>query len=240
MPSISPTASPTAALAAGSTTPPPAAGGASTPAVPTGTSTTPGGAVAPQHAGRGAFLRGLPPAQQQAVRSAYDQSRLYHGTSTAGKASIQQHGFDRSRKAGGATETVAAMVPAEFLANANGHNYLTGNYGLAQSYAATGRGTPALVRTVLDHGAAGLEDDPDSMPQDRALRTAQNIPAGNILQSKTRGNHELSDAANRHFQQELGNRGLNVSAAQARELLADVQSDSDDDDFTHVRGMGVG
>jgi type III effector protein AvrRpm1 len=173
------------------------------------------------------------------VQTAYQESRLYHGTSTAGKASIRQHGFDLDRKAGGATETVAGVVPQDFVDAARGHNYLTGNYDLAQAYAATGRGTPALVRTVLDHGAAGLHDDPDSMPEDRALRTSQNIPAGNILQSKTHGNHALSDAANQHFRQELGNQGLNVTEAQARELPADVQSDSDDDDFTHAKGMGV-
>lgn len=239
MPSIHPTAPSSAAHATGASTATQASTTSSTPALPTGTSTTPGGAVAPHHAGRGAFLRSLPQAQQQAVQTAYEQTRLYHGTSTAGKASIQQHGFDLDRKAGGATETVASFVPQDFVDAARGHNYLTGNYGLAQSYAKTGHGTPALVRTVLDHGAAGLHDDPDSAPEDRALRTSQNIPAGNILQSKTRGNHALSDAANQHFRQELSHQGVNVSEADARELLADVQSDSDDDDFTHVQAMGV-
>lgn len=240
MPTIHPLASPPAALGAGATAATPAAAAASTPPTPGGTSSNPGGPVAPQHAGRGAFLRSLPPGAQQAVRGAYDANRLYHGSSTAGKASIQQHGFDLSRKAGGATATVASVVPAEFVANANAHNYLTANKDLAMAYAATGGGPPALVRTVVDHAAAGLEDDPDSSPDDLALRTAQNIPAGNILQSKTRGHHDLSDAANRHFQQELGQRGLRVTPDQARELLADAQSDSDEDNFDGVHGMGVG
>lgn len=210
------------------------------PSLPPGNSSGNGTALPPQNAGRGAFLRSLQPAEQALVQSTYDATRQYHGTSAAGKASIQHGGFDIGKKAGGATETVANVVPQTFVDDAGKHNYLTSNEGLAKKYAVTGKGTPpALVRTVVDQAAVGLHPDPDSDPADNAVRTRQNIPAGNVLQSKKHGDHHLSGDANRHFQQQLGNHGLHVSADEAEALLADVQSDSDDDDFTGVTPMGV-
>jgi hypothetical protein len=71
------------------------------------------------------------------------------------------------------------------------------------------------------------------------VRTKQPIPAGNVLQSKQHGDNMRSDLANREFRDQLNNRGLNVSEAHARELLNDVQSDSEDDEFDSARAMGV-
>jgi len=236
--STPPAATTAAAGATGATTT--AATPSAPPALPSGTSPASSGTVSPQHAGRGAFLRSLPQADQELVRTTYNSTRLYHGSSAAGKASIQQGGFDIGQKAGGATETVANLVPQSFVDDAGRHNYLTANHDLAQKYAVTGKGTPpALVRTVVDQAAVGLHPDPDSDPADNAVRTRQNIPAGNVLKSKKHGDHQLSGAANQHFQQQLGSKGLRVSEEQAKELLADVQSDSDDDDFTNVKPMGV-
>jgi len=234
-----PSTAATGAVAATSTAATPAAT-PSAPPLPSGTSSSSGGAVSPQHSGRGAFLRSLPQADQALVRNTYNSTRLYHGSSAAGKASIQQAGFDTGRKAGGATETVANMVSQSFVDAAGRHNYLTGNHDLAKKYAVTGTGTPpAIVRAVVDQAKVDLHPDPDSDPADNAVRTRKNIPSGNILQSKQHGDHKLSGAANQYFQQQLGSKGLQVSEQQAMELLADVQSDSDDDDFTHVTPMGV-
>lgn len=228
-----------ATSAAASTAAAPAATTASAPApLPPGTSSVPGGAVAPHNAGRGSVLRSLSPASQRIARETYESNRLFHGSSASGKESIQQHGFDISRKAGGATETVPGAAGTPFAMTAAAHNYLTGNRDTAKAYAVTSREKPpALVRAMMDPVEAGLETDSDSESVDLAVRTSRSIPAGNVLQSKTRGDHSLSGAANQRYHQQLGNAGVHVSAEQAKDLLADVQSDSDSDDFRGVSSM---
>lgn len=112
--------------AAASTAASPAATTASAPApLPPGTSSVPGGAMTPHNAGRGSVLRSLSPANQRIARETYESNRLYHGSSASGKASIQQHGFAISRKAGGATETVPSAAGTPFAMTATAHNYLT-------------------------------------------------------------------------------------------------------------------
>lgn len=208
------------------------------PPLPAGTSSVPGGAVAAHNAGRGSVMRHLSSGEQQIARDTYAETRLFHGSSKAGKASIQQDGFDISKKAGGATETVPGLAGSSFAHRAAAHNFLTASRDTAKSYAVTGRsGDPAIVRTMVDPTAAGLESDPDSAPQHLAFRTRQSIPAGNVLQSKNHGDHDLSGPANRHFQQQLRDKGVDVTEAQARDLLAEVQSDSDNDDFSTARSM---
>lgn len=232
--------SPAAATgAAAGTAAAPAATTASTPApLPPGTSSVPGGAVAARNVGRGSVMRSLSPAHQQIARDTYQANRLYHGTSAAGKASIQQHGFDIDRKAGGATETIPDAEGTPFAMTAAAHNYLTGNRDTAKAYAVTSREKPpALVRAMMDPVEAGLETDSDSESVDLAVRTSKSIPAGNVLQSKNRGDHSLSTGANQRYHEQLGNAGLHVSAEKAKDILADAQSDSDSDDFTGVHSM---
>lgn len=232
---------PSSASTAGASAPPPTSTASAPPPLPTGTSSVAGGAVSPQNAGRGSFLRNLSPAQQSVVQQTYDETRQFHGTNSAGKSSIRQDGFDVNRKAGGATETVASKVGpgSRFVADAGRHNYLTGNRNTAKNYAKTGAGDNALVRTIVNQHAVGLHSDPDSMPSDLAVRTKHAIPAGNVLQSKQHGDNTHSNLANREFRDQLHNRGLNVSESHARELLNDVQSDSEDDEFDSARAMGV-
>jgi len=234
--SLPPTAATGAAAGAAAA---PAATTASAPApLPPGTSSVPGGAVAAHNAGRGSVMRNLSSGAQQIARDTYAENRLYHGSSKAGKASIQQDGFDISKKAGGATETVPGLAGSSFAHRAAAHNFLTGSLDTAKSYAVTGRsGDPAIVRTMVDHTAAGLERDPDSQRHHLAYRTPQSIPAENVLQSKNHGDHDLSGLANQHYREQLHGKGVELTETQARDLLAEVQSDSDSDDFSTARSM---
>jgi hypothetical protein len=228
------------------TTAPPTAASAP-PATSTTTQAPSASAAAPrgsQNAGRGAFARALAndPAAMAAAAVAYRQHIHYHGTSEGSKTSLQSDGFDVNQKAGGATQTVANhFAPNDpFIADAAGHNFIAADKLTSMSYAKTGAPhDPALVRVVVERNSLGLEDDPDSSPTARALRTRQPIPSGHVLQSKSRGDHSRSGDAAAIFQQALRGQGVHANLDESQELLTGAQSDSDGDDYTNVPIMGV-
>lgn len=83
------------------------------------------------------------------ARQTYDAHVLYHGTSPASAKSIEQLGFDRSRKAGGASENAASVMSEQQLTASSRHHYLTNAADLAWDVARfVDRGRPAVVRTL--------------------------------------------------------------------------------------------
>lgn len=186
------------------------------------------------------------------ARSSYEAIRLYHGTSPASRTSIREHGFSISAKQAGAMQV---MINRRGLKNlrpgavdqANSAHHLTAKKDLAREYAgAAGQGR-ALVRALIpDQDELDIRPDPFSTNDSGALITEQDIPASSVLGSKkeqsARGHEVLQYVMNAiveesvdYSDEDLDERGLirgdlrQVSADEARILLNEVQSDSDDD-----------
>lgn len=176
------------------------------------------------------------------AKLAYASKRYKHGTDKQSKDAIRQSGFDTRRKTGGATATLGIDPNDPFAQSAARNNYFTQNGEVAKAYANTQqRGQPSMVRTYMDPYATGLENDPDSMPQHLAYRTAQPVAAGYVLPS-SRQRPDPNSAAVHEYRNTLIQHGYprNTTLQQAADILHDVQSASSGDDFSTARRMGAG
>ena len=169
------------------------------------------------------------------AKDAYRNSRWYHGTSETSKKSIQRHGFDTGRKRGGATKAISktSQVKSGAVGDAARHHYLAKDKDNGLFFAELAApSNPALVRTlVISKRELGLESDPAIPRKGRdnpdVMRTASSIPANHVLGSKR--NPPGSEGA--VFQQALLREGMKVSERVAAQLLREVQSNSEDDEF---------
>nr|PIN56851.1 hypothetical protein CUB91_03655 [Serratia marcescens] len=167
------------------------------------------------------------------AQQTYNETRMFHGTSPAGKTAIQNYGFSLAQKTSGAMDRLIqssgrhSILPgAEQQAN-NAH-HLTEQRQDARQYAGAAGQGHAVVRTLINNRqAAGLIPDPFSRAGSGAFITAQDIPASSVLGSKTLQSGQGSE----EFRAGLQARGAKISESQARRLLNQVQSDSEDDFF---------
>lgn len=169
----------------------------------------------------------LPSAQEkkQAARQAYDKFVVYHVTERSNVKSIRKNGFSTTRKTQGATAQFMKETGVEdssFSTDAKNYNYVMTNKEPLQSLDYFKN--PSLVRTFI--GSTNYELDPEFFGDKTALRTPEDIPAGNILgSSKTAPRSSES----RIMKEALAQEGVHVSHKEAGKLLRDVQSDSEDD-----------
>lgn len=159
------------------------------------------------------------------VRSVYQASRLYHGTSDESKRSIRAHGFSSNRKVEGGSAAARSHHSAGFegedaSAQSVSYHYLTAEKSRASRYALAAKtGGPSLVRTV------GVRHD---IPMERVMgvdRTSSDIPPQYVVGPKSSDPGPESSV----FRQALERAGIQVSEQDAGRLLRDVQSDSESD-----------
>ncbi len=167
------------------------------------------------------------------AKQTYNDIRMFHGTSPAGKASIQNYGFLLDQKTFGAMDRLIQIRGRNQILpgaeqQANNAHHLTVQRNVARQYAgAAGQGR-AVVRTLINNRqATGVFPDPFSRAGSGALITEQDIPASSVLGSKA----FQSGQGSREFRAALRARRASVSESQARRLLNQVQSDSEDDFF---------
>lgn len=180
--------------------------------------------------------------EDMALKTAYQNTIHYHGTSETSKTAVQAAGFNVAQKKPGATQAAQFNPNGSLAMAAQKHNYLTHHKPMAQKYAVTtAPNNPALIRVIIKPGSLGLEHDPDmgSQAPFNALRTKQTIPPGYILQSKKNGTLDRSSGAVEVYRNELKNVGVKVGKQQAAKLLLDQQSDSDNDDFSKSNPFNV-
>jgi hypothetical protein len=179
------------------------------------------------------------------ARACYLANRHYHGTTIEGKEKIKRLGFDVSRKFGGATASAlshglwTAGKDNRKVAPSKRYNYLceTGTarvFAVLASMGSNGCGAPAIVRTLgVKQAVDSFEQDPDAVPDPAEMannpnwRTPDKIPAAHVLNSKGKGKPTKESA--KIFRALLDDAGIKVSEDEAGRLLADVQSDSEDD-----------
>jgi hypothetical protein len=99
-------------------------------------------------------------------KDVYRRNVVYHGTSAPSKRSIQDGGFDTSKKTNGATSVASAISAGRnpgMVANAAGHHFVTPVKPYAKWFATTTSPTqPALVRTLGAHHDIPFEPDPNA------------------------------------------------------------------------------
>jgi len=187
--------------------------------------------------------------QSERVRAAgaesYRRLRQGHGTTSDGKVKIQNEGLnilekvevDRDWMAGNMPAGLPPMDPAliaETAAHAAQNNFVTKDMNVAAVHgkgAARGRPgtTPAIARGLMHSGEFGLHPDPASIEMDPfASCTSELLPGNRFLPSKRRDKQASVEVVTL-FQQDLGNLGVQATLKQADALLADYQSDSEDD-----------
>ena len=187
------------------------------------------------------------------ARACYEDMRYYHGTSPAGRDSIQEHGMLMSAKQPGAMQKAIEMygvdgsVPGA-AEQANRAHHLTTDPKLAWQYSgAQGHGRAVARVLIKDPEAAGLRPDPFSKAGSGALITEQDIPASSVLGSKKarsgrgrevfqeRFNEAVDEAMEWSDEALLNETGFikrdlrKINKEEAGILIDDVQSDSEDD-----------
>ncbi|MFC7633978.1 hypothetical protein [Paraburkholderia humisilvae] len=178
----------------------------------------------------------LAPLSKQIARTAYESTRLFHGTTNKHATNIRANGFrldekpsnqERQRIPAGQRAVSSTRGWMEALnESARTHHFLTGKKDTAEFYATLGSKThpgKVLIRTIgLPSEDIPFEADPFD---DRALRTSKDIPKEHVLGRKT----DPSGDDARIFQNELHKNGLNVDLQTAGQLLREVQSDDEED-----------
>jgi hypothetical protein len=174
------------------------------------------------------------------ARAIYDELRIYHGTAKGSKAGIREHGFQRRLKVAGATAnslvgreyalvepTFTASRAEGFEAAAATHHYFSRDKKSALHFAKlVAPDAPALVRVIGTESQLGLHLDPDSCDSDH-YRTGLDIPAGQVLGSRRKGN---PGSPVELFRTRLAARtAAPVSHGNAAYWLHDAQSDSESD-----------
>jgi type III effector protein AvrRpm1 len=202
------------------------------------------------NAGKGNFFRSLSADDQDKAREVYKQSLFYHGTSSSSKASIRESGFALHKKTGGATATEFGRDsfldrddPSSAAETAGAHHYLTAHKQASMFFARVASPKdPGLVRVIGTRDQLRLETDPDMDEDDpECLRTAADIPATQVLQSKADGPSGTSTDACAVFRSALAEAGIQANAEQAAEMIAEIQTDSEDDfdsDYEFDEGDG--
>lgn len=160
---------------------------------------------------------------------------VYHGTTKDNKRRIQEIGFCKNEKTGGATEA-AGDVDGELSEAAGKYHYFSTTRAHAMEYAALAgeaNNDGAIVTVFGKAKTLGLKTDTDSAKENRkiALRTHKDIPPGYVLPSKKSPNMRHSSEAVAHFQKQLKKKlDIEVPAPVAASWLHEAQSDSEGDD----------
>ena len=187
----------------------------------------------------------------ESLQKIYKRNRYYHGTNRVGQESMIENGMDVNAKKSGATDTLGFDPKSEFSTTAAKYNYLTKNKKIGMSYANTSSlgkneeaGEPKLVRVYKTNKRfPDLTDDEDSPSDHEAFRTTKKISKSNIRRHKRKSNgpYKYPTKVLKQFQEDLFKEiGEHVRKREIKELIKDVESDSDDDDFKSVGGMGLG
>ncbi len=164
------------------------------------------------------------------ARRVYSESVLWHGTSMQSKIDLRSKGFDAGRKTGGATAggnaNMFMNLSREAQSESRQYHYLSSSRKEAKDFAMfADMSNPTLARTIGVRNNLSLITDPRT--GGTALMTDQSIPRKFVLGSKSSAPGENAKV----FRDEMRAAGHNVSTKQAGELLREVQSDSDDDNF---------
>ncbi|WP_236469140.1 type III effector protein AvrRpm1 [Pseudomonas syringae] len=160
----------------------------------------------------------------------YSESVLWHRPSIYSKKHLNSKRIHVGRKTGGATAggnaNMFMNLSREAQSEARRHHYLSSSQKEAKDFAMfADTSNPTLVRTIGVRNNLSLITDPRT--GGTALMTDQSIPRKFVLGSKSSAPGENAKV----FRDEMRAAGHNVSTKQAGELLREVQSDSDDDNF---------
>ncbi|CAB3774573.1 hypothetical protein [Paraburkholderia humisilvae] len=166
---------------------------------------------------------------QAVARRTYKEAVRYHGTDRESKEDILRNGFMIERKrlgyTGDAVKKGRFQADGELATENAGHHHFASNKSVAKVVAmTTSRGKEALVRVICPPDKVPLEADP-FMRSANSERTRNNIDARFVL-----GHKQSSPNANGAvFNDLLKKAGVEVDNNRAGQLLAGVQSDSEDD-----------
>ncbi|MFE8645374.1 hypothetical protein ACFX58_09855 [Sphingomonas sp. NCPPB 2930] len=165
---------------------------------------------------------------RDAAKDVYRQSVLWHGTKHEHLRSLRESGFSKRLKKEGATTGgdmfMSFSDPAK--SEARNQHYFASDRRMAKDFAMfADMNNPALVRTIGVKSNFNLETDPRT--GEPAVCTTDSIPAKYVLGSKS----SPAGANAKVFKKEMKRAGHDVSTDRAGQLLKEVQSDSDDDDF---------
>lgn len=170
----------------------------------------------------------------QVAKDAYEAHRFYHGTTARGAESIRKNGFKNDLKTSSLKHFPSEwnLTQEEEQELRNSH-YLTQNKAKAATFAKLrvdtenyssntyGNNHPKIVRALLDNEKiSGLERDSEIQ-----FRSTKDIPNSNVLGSKG----AASENDSKVLRQALRERGYQLSKADAAIVLAQTQSDSEDD-----------
>jgi hypothetical protein len=176
----------------------------------------------------------------QVAKQSYAEHRCFHGTTREGKRSIQEVGFKKARKTPihidpnwplTEEETIEMLASRESIRS---FHWMTQSRPMAQKFAELTADTenyystrttdhkPAMVRLLLD------KEKLESLVRfGDQLKSKDDIPQENVLSSKQfssgRGYQVIRDSLNKQ--------GYRVSDNDAKSILNEVQSDSEDDGF---------
>ncbi|UTY59698.1 hypothetical protein [Massilia sp. erpn] len=180
-------------------------------------------------------------AAKQYVKDQYKDMISYHGTSKAGKRSMQLIGMKVGAKTAGATAAMkeeydreGEVLSEQFIERAGNANYVTRKKEVAMAYGVTNRPPEdAAVARVLapDWKELGLGRDEDSGASDAAAKTEKDIGPGFILQSKQNGDRSLTIGAYKQIHAELTKKfplsAQFITLDDIADLIHEVQTDSE-------------
>ncbi|NWB92640.1 hypothetical protein [Pseudomonas agarici] len=148
------------------------------------------------------------------ARAVYENERRFHGTDAHSASSIKNDGFKSGKKT------------AYTDADATPHHFITGDKNVARSFASTHGLQAALIRTLGAHTNkhAKFERDP-FMRDPTTLRTKYDIKPKHVLGGKGRASGDNAEV----FRKRLDDAGIKVGKSEAKRLLNEVESDSDND-----------